>query len=63
MACRRPGTFGSAGGAPPNVSPGGGERLRVRVDPAQVLLFDQVTEQRVPMTGPVSGADDRQIAG
>ena len=49
--------------APPSISPSADERLRVLVDPAQVLLFDQVTEQRVPMTGPVSGADDRQIAG
>ena len=47
----------------PSVTPSADERLRVLVDPAQVLLFDQVTEQRVPMTGPVSGAGDRQIAG
>jgi ABC-type sugar transport system ATPase subunit len=49
--------------APPSISPRADERLRVLVDPAQVLVFDRVTEQRVPITGPVSGADGHQIAG
>jgi multiple sugar transport system ATP-binding protein len=49
--------------APPSISPRADERLRVVVDPAQVLLFDKVTEQRVSVTGPVAGADDHQIAG
>ena len=49
--------------APPRVDPRRDERLQVRVDPAQVLLFDQVSEMRVPISGPIALADDRQIAG
>ena len=48
--------------ASPRVSPQPDARVRVRVDPVQLLLFDESTEQRVPLTGPVT-VGDRRIAG
>jgi len=48
--------------AAPRVNPRADDRIRVRVDPAQVLLFDETTEQRVQLTGPVT-AGDRRFAG
>jgi ABC-type sugar transport system ATPase subunit len=38
----------------PRVYPATGERLRVRVDPSHVLVFDAATQQRVRLTGPAS---------
>jgi ABC-type sugar transport system ATPase subunit len=49
--------------APPRVAPRRDERIGVRVDVAQVLLFDRVSEQRLQLTGPVATADDRRAAG
>jgi sn-glycerol 3-phosphate transport system ATP-binding protein len=48
--------------APPRILPQAESRIRVRVDPAQLLLFDETTEQRVALTGPVT-AGDRRVAG
>ena len=47
----------------PTVNPGEGERLRARVEPAQVLVFDAATEERVTTSGPVLAADNRRAAG
>jgi ABC-type sugar transport system ATPase subunit len=49
--------------APPRVSPRANDRLRVSVDPAQLLVFDKASERRVPLSGPVVAAGDRQVAG
>ena len=49
--------------APPRVAPRRDERIGVRVDVAQLLLFDRVSEQRLHLTGPVATADDRRAAG
>jgi len=49
--------------APPRVLPRVGDRLRVHVDTAQLLLFDQGTEQRVPLTGPALPVADPRAPG
>jgi len=49
--------------APPRVNPRGQERLRVRIDLTQLLVFDQASENRIPLSGPVAPAGDRQVAG
>jgi ABC-type sugar transport system ATPase subunit len=49
--------------APPRVSPRANDRLRVRIDPAQLLVFDKASERRVPLSGPVVLAGDRRVAG
>jgi ABC-type sugar transport system ATPase subunit len=49
--------------APPRVAPRRDDRISVRVDLAQLLLFDQVSEQRLQLSGPVATADDRRAAG
>jgi len=49
--------------APPDVLPQVDDRLHVRVDAAHLLLFDESTEQRVALTGPVLPADDRSASG
>ena len=49
--------------APPRVSPRRDEPLRVRVDPAQLLVFDRASEDRVQLSGPVVPVADRQAAG
>ena len=49
--------------APPRALPQVGERLRVRVDATQLLLFDQATELRVELSGPILPADDRRVTG
>ncbi len=49
--------------APPRVNPRIDERIRVRVDPTQLLLFDRTSEGRVPLSGPVLLSADRQVAG
>jgi ABC-type sugar transport system ATPase subunit len=48
---------------PPRVSPRANDRLRLGVDPAQLLVFDQASERRVRLSGPVAHAGDRQTAG
>jgi ABC-type sugar transport system ATPase subunit len=47
--------------SPPRFSPRGDERVRVQVDPTQLLLFEQATEARVRLAGPVVAAADRHI--
>ena len=49
--------------APARVLPHIGDHLRVHVDNAQMLLFDQETEQRIALTGPVLPADDPGASG
>ena len=48
---------------PPRVHPVSDEHMRVRLDPAQLLLFDRTSEMRVPLSGPVMLEDDRLVAG
>ena len=45
--------------SPPRFTPQCDDVVRVRVDPTQLLLFDQQTEARVVLSGPVAAADDR----
>ena len=49
--------------APPRVSPRPDEVLAVRVDPAQLLVFDRETEKRIALSGPVVPVGNRQTAG
>jgi len=46
--------------SPPRFSPRGDERVRVQVDPTQLLVFDRDTEARVQLVGPVVAADRSQ---
>ncbi len=43
--------------SPPHVFPQAEERLRVRVDPSQVLVFDAATERRIRLAEPVAAAE------
>ena len=45
--------------SPPRFTPRSDEVVRVRVDPTQLLVFDQKTEARVILAGPVAADDDR----
>ena len=45
--------------APPRFNPGDSELVRVRVDPTQLLLFEQDTEMRVPLDAPIVAVDER----
>jgi ABC-type sugar transport system ATPase subunit len=49
--------------APPRVVPGADERLRVRLDPSAVLLFDAGDHTRLALSGPAAVDRQQPVAG
>jgi len=47
--------------SPPRFAPRSDDVVRVRVEPAQLLVFDQKTEARVILAGPVTADDDHHV--
>ena len=47
----------------PHLRPHIDQRLQVQVQPSQLLLFDQASELRVMLSGPIVAVPDRQVAG